>query len=59
MSPAGFLARFAVALVGWNFLPPEDAPAEVARPVANFGSVASDLPTGGWSEAPHSGEVER
>jgi endonuclease YncB( thermonuclease family) len=31
-----FLIRFAIALVGWNFLPPADAPAQIIPPGKTF-----------------------
>jgi endonuclease YncB( thermonuclease family) len=36
MSPLGFLVRFAIAVVGGNFLPPSDAPAEVVPSGVTF-----------------------
>jgi endonuclease YncB( thermonuclease family) len=36
MSPATFLVRFTLALVGWNFLPPAAAPAEVVPAGVTF-----------------------
>ena len=36
MTLAGFLIRFIVAIVGWNFLPPGEVPAQVVRTGASF-----------------------
>jgi endonuclease YncB( thermonuclease family) len=37
MSPAGFLVRFAIAIVGWNFLPPEpEATAQIVPAAQAF-----------------------
>jgi endonuclease YncB( thermonuclease family) len=44
MSPTGFLIRFAIAIIGWNFLPPEDAPAQVVP----AGRTFQCTPTAVW-----------
>jgi endonuclease YncB( thermonuclease family) len=40
-----FLTKFAIVLVGWNFLPPADAP---AAPVVQAGRVFTCTPTAVW-----------
>ena len=44
-----FLTRFAIALVGWNFLPPADGPAAVAAP-ANVIGIGNNS-CGDWTTA--------
>ena len=44
MSPGGFLIRFAAAIVGWNFLPPADAAAQIVP----AGETFRCTPTAVW-----------
>ena len=44
MSPNGFLIRFAVAIAGWNFLPPAGAPAQIVP----AGQTFRCTPTAVW-----------
>jgi endonuclease YncB( thermonuclease family) len=44
MSPAGFLVRFTISIIGWNFLPPPDAEAQIVP----SGQTFQCTPTAVW-----------